>query len=362
MGCETRDPGIEPQRRRIAVERYLGMDVHAESCSFCVLEASGKELRRDVVETNGQALIHYLKQFSGGLHLCYEESEWAGWLWEILSPHVAELVVFRGERKKGAKSDAIDARRLAERIRTGQVGTPIFKAPRRFAKLRELAQVYGLLTRDVARAKNRLKSRFRRRGVRCSGDEVYGFDGRQRRLAELPATMRPAVELLGVQLDCLEALKAEAEKAMVSASHGAPISRVLETIPGLGPVRVAQILPIVVTPHRFRTKRQFWAYCGFGVVMHSSADWVQRNGGWVRDRVAQTRGLNFNFHRTLKYIFKGAATTVIAHARPNPFREAYDRLCAEGTKPNLAKLTVARKIAATTLAMWKSGEEYDPKR
>lgn len=344
------------------MERYLGMDVHAESCSFCVLNASGKVVRRDVVETNGQALVAYLKQLAGRLHLCFEESEWAGWLWEILSPHVAEVVVFRGERRKGSKSDAIDAHALAERIRTGQVGTPIFKAPRQFAQLRELARVYGLLSRDVARTKNRLKSGFRRRGVRCTGEAVYGVAGRERLLAELPAAMRPAVELLGMQLDCLEALKAEAETAMVKASHAAPISRVLETIPGLGPVRVAQILPIVVTPHRFRTKRQFWAYCGFGVVSHTSSDWVQVNGGWTKLPVARTRGLNFNFHRTLKYIFKGAATTVIAHARPNPFREAYDRLCAEGTKPNLAKVTVARKIAATTLAMWKSGEEYDPKR
>lgn len=344
------------------MERYLGMDVHAESCSFCVLNSSGKVVRRDVVETNGRALISYLKQLAGRLHLCYEESEWAGWLWEILSPHVAEVVVFRGERRKGSKSDAIDAHALADRIRTGRTGTPIFKAPKQFAKLRELARVYGLFSRDVARTKNRLKSRFRRRGVKCGGEAVYRVERREQLLAELPPAMRPAVELLGTQLECLEALKAEAEAGMVKASRAAPISRVLETIPGLGPVRVAQILPIVVTPHRFRTKRQFWAYCGFGVVSHTSSDWVQVKGEWAKIPVARTRGLNFNFHRRLKYIFKGAATTVIAHARPNPFRETYDRLCAEGTKPNLAKVTVARKIAATTLAMWKSGEEYDPKR
>lgn len=29
---------------------YLGMDVHAESCSFCVLSASGKVVRRDVLK------------------------------------------------------------------------------------------------------------------------------------------------------------------------------------------------------------------------------------------------------------------------------------------------------------------------
>ena len=127
-------------------------------------------------------------------------------------------------------------------------------------------------------------------------------------------------------------------------------------------MRVAQLLPIVVTPHRFRTKRQFWAYCGFGVVTHSSADWTRRNGEWVRDRVPQTRGLNRNFNRQLKGIFKAAATTVIAHSGPNVFQSAYEDLCAAGTKPNLAKLTVSRRIAATTLAMWKTQEVYDPQR
>ena len=345
------------------MERYIGMDVHAESCSLCVLDGQGRQIRRDVVETNGKALVSYLKQLPGRLHLCFEESEWAAWLWEILSPHVAELVVVHGQRRKGgSKSDAIDAHSLAERLRTGQLGTPIFKAPREYSKLRELAQVYGLLTRDVARLKNRLKSRFRRRGVRCESEEVYHYEGRKRRMRELPAAMRPAVELLGVALDCIEELKGEAESAMIEASHRHGISRMLETVPGLGPVRVARILPIVVTPHRFRTKRQFWAYCGFGVVGHSSSDWVQTDGQWIKARVARTRGLNWNFNRTLKSVFKGAATTVIAHSKPNRFREAYDRLCSQGTKPNLAKLTVARKIAATTLAMWKSGEEYDPER
>lgn len=345
------------------MQRYLGMDVHTDSCTLCVLDAKGRQVRRDVVETNGQALVSYLRQVPGQLHLCFEESEWAAWLWETLSPHVAEVVVVRGQRRKGSsKSDAIDARSLAERLRTGRGGTPIFKAPRRFTKLRELAQVYGLLTRDVVRSKNRLKSRFRRRGVRCTRGEVYQLEGRRKRLEQLPAAMRPAVEILGTTLDCLEELKRQAEVAMIEESHRHPVSRILETVPGLGPVRVAQMLPIVVTPHRFRTKRQFWAYCGFGVVSDSSSDWAQVDGQWVKARVPKTRGLNRNFNRTLKSVFKGAATTAIAHCGPNRFQRDYERLCADSTKPNLAKLTVARNIAATTLAMWKSGEVYDPDR
>ena len=38
----------------------------------------------------------------------------------------------------------------------------------------------------------------------------------------------------------------------------------------------------------------------------------------------------------------------------------YKRLLAAGTKPNLAKLTIARKLAAIALSMWKSKEKYDP--
>jgi len=40
----------------------------------------------------------------------------------------------------------------------------------------------------------------------------------------------------------------------------------------------------------------------------------------------------------------------------------YDPLCSNGTKPNLAKVTVARKIAAIVRAMWKTEERYEPGR
>ena len=100
------------------MQRYLGVNVHGESCTFSVLSASGREVQRQVVETNGQALVGYLRQLPGTLHLCLEEGEWSQWLYEILSPHVAEMVVVWPERRGPAKSDALDARRLAERLQT----------------------------------------------------------------------------------------------------------------------------------------------------------------------------------------------------------------------------------------------------
>lgn len=146
---------------------------------------------------------------------------------------------------------------------------------------------------------------------------------------------------------------------MTVESRKHPIARILATTPGFGPIRTARLIPIVVTPHRFRTKRQFWSYCGLGNVMRSSSDWVRNDAGqWQRAQVARTRGLSRQHNHALKDIFKGAATTIIQQGKPQEIYADYARLLDCGTKPSLAKLTLARKIAAIVLHMWKNQEVY----
>jgi transposase len=59
----------------------------------------------------------------------------------------------------------------------------------------------------------------------------------------------------------------------------------------------------------------------------------------------------------LKNLFKAAATT--ASVREGVLREFYLGLLAQGTRPEMARLTLARKIAAITLKIWKEGEAFD---
>jgi hypothetical protein len=97
-------------------------------------------------------------------------------------------------------------------------------------------------------------------------------------------------------------------------------------------------------------------------VTRSSSDWVQTDeGDWVRARVPKTRGLSRQHNRVLKDIFKGAATTVVMQGSKDPLYGRYERMLDGGTKPTLAKLSLARIIAATVLRMWKDGEVYKPK-
>jgi transposase len=343
------------------MERYIGLDVHAASTTFAVITASGKRLSSHVVETNGQALVEQLRTIAGNKHVCLEEGTQSTWLYEILAPHAKEVIVATVSESRGQKDDQRDAFALAERLRTGAVKRKVFKEVGEFKMLRELGHAHAMVVQDVVRVQNRIKALLRSRGVAVSGKGVYSEKGREEYLQKLPDAARRAAKMLFAQYDAVEEVRRQAEKELVQEAHRHPISRVLETCPGLGPIRVAQLMPIVVSPGRFRTKRQFWSYCGLGIVMRSTSDWVKtEDGGWERAKVVKTRGLNLNHNHTLKNIFKGAATTVVTQLETEPLHQDYERLLAAGTKPNLAKLTIARKVAAIALSMWKSKEKYDP--
>ena len=221
--------------------------------------------------------------------------------------------------------------------------------------------MYAKLVTDLVRAQNRLKALFRSRGVQVVGGAVYTQRDRQAYLDELARPYRGSALILYSELDALRAIKKEAEKQLIAQSHQHCISAVLQTCPGMGPIRVAETIPIIVSPYRFRTARQLWAYSGLAIVMRSSSDWVKTPHGWERAERLRTRGLNRNYNRRLKNIFKGAATTVITQ-RLEPMVGDYQRDLEQGTKPPMAKLTLARRISATVLAMWKNKEAYHPER
>jgi hypothetical protein len=56
-------------------------------------------------------------------------------------------------------------------------------------------------------------------------------------------------------------------------------------------------------------------------------------------------------------LFKGAAASASTH--PGPFQEFYAALVAKGMRPEMARLTLARKIATIVLIIWKKGVCFD---
>lgn len=341
--------------------RYLGLDVHAQSCTLAVIGPSGRRISTEVLETNAAVLIARIERVPRPRQLCMEEGAQSAWLYEALRPHVEELVVVGPRQGKGQKSDAQDALALADMLRRGTIDVRVFKAPTRFTRMRELVRVHRMLTQDLVRAKNRLQAVFQSRGV-DAGDGAYAPTTRARLAKQLPSSHALLLDLLGQEMDAVSKLRAKAEEELIEEAGKHRIVERLATAPGIGTIRAAQIVATVVVPDRFRTKRQFWSYCGLGVVTHSSSDWVRDGKRWVRRATPQTRGLTKKRNPLLKVVFKGAALNAAYHMRGHPLFRAYAKMLENGTKPNLALVTIARRIAGAVLAMWKNEEDYDPEK
>jgi transposase len=339
--------------------RYIGIDVHSSSCTIAVMGATGKRLREWQVETDHRALFEAVKGVAGDRYVCFEEGTLSDWLYQILEPIAKELQVIQPLKRRGTKNDSVDAWACAEvmRVQSRDV-VRVFKAPKQFLSLRKATRAHLLIQRDMVRVKNRIHACYRARGIRDLNAQIYDPEQRESWQAKLPLAQRQMVEHFSLQLDGLVESTRQAEAWLRAEAKKVDAVRLLSTAPGIGILRASQIVAIVVTPHRFRTRAQFWAYSGLGVVMRSSSDWTKTDSGWRRAPVAQTRGLNKNRQSLLKDVFKGAAHTVL-HMKQHPLHLRYQQQLNGGQKPNLAQLTLARRIAAAVLAMWKSNQEYD---
>jgi transposase len=343
-------------------EKYIGMDVHQATSSVAVMDASGKLIMECLLETKAATMVEFIRGLHGTLSLTFEEGTSAAWLHDLLKPYVSRLVVCDPRKnallKDGSKSDRIDARKLAELLRTHQL-KPVYHGEHGVRTLKELGRSYLTLTQDVTRVMNRIKALYRSWAIPCSGSTVYSPRHRAEWLAKIVEPgVRVRAQRLYQQLDGLQPLRLEARRELLRESHKHPAVKLLRQIPAIGPIRSALLVALLQTPHRFRTKRQLWAYSGFAVETHDSGEYRYVRGKLQRNRERITlRGLSNNHNSDLKNLFKGAALS--ASTRPGPLHDFYAALLAKGMRPTMARLTLARKIAAISLTMWKKGAEFD---
>ncbi len=187
-----------------------------------MLSERGRRLDSAVVETNGRALVKFLRGVPGNKHLCLEEGTQRAWLYEVLRGQVNELVVTHAyERKRGPKDDQRDAFHLTNSLRLG-AASPVYKDGGQLSELRAHADVYAKLVTDVVRAQNRLKALFRSRGVQVVGGAVYTQRDRQAYLDQLARPYQSSALILYSELDALRAIKKEAEKQLLAQSQLQP--------------------------------------------------------------------------------------------------------------------------------------------
>jgi transposase len=338
--------------------KYAGIDLHQSTCVIAVHDQAGKALSESIVETGAETLRSLFHGMSGTIHVAFEVGTQSAWLYEILKPVVSSITVCDvRDQKKRNKNDRIDAHKLSRWLRLGELKA-VYQGDRNVRKLRDLAHGYLATVSDSTRVMNRIKAVYRSWSIPCGGRDVYYKRNRQEWLSKFPireSGMRAG--LYYAQLDLLKEQRKETKKAFLKEARRYPVQKILRGIPGFGPVRSAFAIAVIATPYRFRTRRQLWSYSGLSVVIHTSSDYEIIRGGIVRKQRRQnTRGLTRDYNRILKMVFKGAAKEAI---RRDPMETLYRIKLANGMRPEMAVLSIARRLAAITLVLWKRGEKFN---
>jgi transposase len=333
---------------------YIGMDCHITTLEFAVVNEVGRLVKASRVTTSVNGFMEFVKKVPPPRTIYMEEGTLAAWALETCVRFKEKLVITDAKKNhwigsSGQKDDSIDALKLAQLARGGyikEIHHPVGQR-RRF---RELMIAYHDAVRNTTRIKNKIKARFRQNGIQCTGTTVYSETHREEWQVKLPREKTLLLILGGLwrQLEQSEQI----EKGLLAAARAQakhyPEIELFEAIPGIGFISAATISAILETPYRFADKKKVWMYAGLGIMTRSSG------GKTYSERLSN------DYNRLLKYTMKQAAEAAV-QAKDNPFRRKYlDMTLLHGIAPHRAKLTIARDMLATMLAMWKRGERYNP--
>jgi transposase len=263
-------------------EKYIGLDVHQATISVAVLDSTGKVVMECILETKAAIILEFFAGLRGTLAVTFEEGTWAAWLYDLLKPQVDKLVVCNPRKnallKDGNKSDRIDAGKLAELLRGNQL-KPVYHGETGVRMLREMSRSYLTIVKDLSRVRNRLQALYRSWAIPCAGRDVYYTRHRAEGLAKIQeAGVRRRAERLYLQLDMLKKLRQQARRELLAESRKHAIPAKLRQIPYLGPIRSARAVARIQTPHRFRSKRQLWAYRGLALETRISGEYSYATG------------------------------------------------------------------------------------
>ena len=228
--------------------KYIGMDVHKEATVIAVLNGSGKLVMESIVETKASSILQFIHGLRGELHVTWEEGTWAAWLYDLLQPQVAQVLVCDPRRnallKEGNKSDKIDARKLADLLRTGML-RPVYHGEHGLRTLRELGRSYQTISQDLNRVMNRIKALYRGWSIPCAGTQVYapryrrGVATEDRACRRAPAcraalstvgwiagvTTNPASRVIGGEPET-QSLETAAADSLHRSDSGGPLDRI----------------------------------------------------------------------------------------------------------------------------------------
>lgn len=328
---------------------YVGLDVHSQSSTWCVLNADGKELSVQTMKGDPHDLIARLRRdLPRPFRIVYEASTGYGFLHDQLARFAQRVLVAHPKRLRAIwrskqKNDRADARQLAVLLFLDQV--PTIHVPTLDVRTwRGLIESRGALIHQRTGVKCRIRALLRNHGIRAI-KSLFSQSGCRwlRELAVPNAAIHAQLAAELTLLECLQAQVLAVTRQLDEIAKRHPQVALLMTIPGVGPRTAEAVVAYIDNPERFGRNKAIGAY--FGMVPSQYASAGQNHLGHItREGPAIVR----------KLIAEAAWQGI---RRDQQIRRVFERF-KHGRKDRHKRALVAtgHYLLRVMLAMLKSGE------
>ena len=340
---------------RIAV----GMDLHRRFSQVSLIEqlpdGQCRTLRRARLDhADLDAMRRWFEQLPRATPVAMEGA--FGWQWVAdllaelqLEPQLGHPPAIRVLAKNEPKSDRVDADRLARFWLQGKFPRSYLSTPE-VRQIRERVRYRMALAGVRSRIKNRVQSLLHRQGVLHDFSDLFGRRGRLfLQELTLPSAVRDVLDAWLTLHDDACRLLCEVERWMQENLAEDEIVRLLQTIPGIGPI-LSHVIRAEVGQlvERFPDRRRFTSYCGLAPLSDDSA---ARHG---------RRHVGPACNHALRWaLVEAAGIALRSKDCPVKLRRLYHRLTNGGRVRKLeARTAAAREIAELVYVIWKKGEPY----
>jgi transposase len=329
---------------------YIGFDVHKKTISFCIKTAAGEIVEEGVVAAQRPALQQWALARRQPWRGALEATLFSGWIYDTLQPYSAELQMAHPAKMKAIsagkkKSDAIDARTIADLVRCNLLPACYVAAPR-IRELRRLLRYRTLVVSEAVRMKNKMAGLLMETGALYVKEKLHGkkyFASLLEELEDVPGSVIDLLRLSRGALEMFESTQRKLVRELLAAPELTERVQRLTSIPAVGQITALTWALEIGDPQRFRSAAEAMSYCGLTAALKSSA------GKQQRGPISKQR--NHWLQSTLIEAAKLAP-------RWNPQLAALHAHELERGHRNRATLAVARKLVTYLLAVDKSGQSF----
>jgi transposase len=273
-------------------DQYIGIDLHKAFFQACALSPSGDRLWEGRFPRTPAGLDALAARCTRGSALAVEASTPTWHFADGLVNTVGELRIvdpLKTKLKAGyaAKTDRLDARRLADALRRDSV-VGVYYPPMAVRELRELCRTRHALVQVRTALINRLRAVLLRQGIADARRLAKTADDGWLTGLTLPPQAAASVARLRQVLAVVRAETARAEAEVRQATDADPIAITLQQLRGIGPVLALTIRAEIGDIHRFTTGAQLASYAGLVPRVDMSAGHyrygriTKRGSPWLR--------------------------------------------------------------------------------